>query len=229
MQKRTKRKYVFGNLICSSKDQVRRSIGEIRTGYALGETVTAPDHLAILHDLLRCHVESAQKIGPGIARFFVEDAPDHPSTCFWVERTDGTKTDFGVPACLDSAAKLNCQALRQVVRTVTEEFKRSRINDLGKFKSDFSGEEFDGVAAHVHHPIPFDQIAAEFAVAESLALEELWTVSVDAKSGPAWRDPSLPDRFLIHHNKFPLQLVHWRENLSSIKIADAASKGDANL
>lgn len=184
MQKRRKRKYVFGNLICSSKDQVRRSLGEIRAGYALGETVTAPEHVAILYDLLRCHVDSAQKIGPGIARFFIEDAPDHPSTCFWVERVDGTKTDFGLPACLDSAENLNCQALRQVIRSDVEKFRKSRIDDLGKFRSDFSGKEFDGAAAHVHHPVAFDQIVAGFAVAESLVLEELWTVSVDAKSGP---------------------------------------------
>jgi hypothetical protein len=97
---------------------------------------------------------------------------------------------------------------------------------LGKFRSDFSGKEFDGAAAHVHHPVAFDQIVAGFAVAESLVLEELWTVSVDAKSGPSWRDPSLPGRFLTHHSKFPLQIVHWKENLSSIKIADAGFNGD---
>jgi tellurite resistance-related uncharacterized protein len=44
------------------------------------------------------------------------------------------------------------------------------------------------------------------------------TKSCDACSVPVWTDPGLPARFLEHHSKYPLRLVHRRENLSDIKL-----------
>lgn len=196
-------------------------MGEIRAAYSPGETIADPTHLRAVTDLLQCHVDRAQKIGAGIKRLFVDSAPDHPSLCFWVERVDGVATDFGVPSCLQGIGTLNRQSFRQIIRPVIEDFKRARIGNSPTFASDFSGTTFWVSVAHVDHEVPFDGIIAKFAALEDFSLEtRLLTVSQDACSVPVWLDRALPGRFLNHHARYPLRLVHKLENLSDIKLAN---------
>ena len=195
-------------------------MAEIRAAYSPGETITDALHTRAVMDLLQCHVDRAQKIGAGIKRLFVDYAPDHPSLCFWVERVDGVATDFGVPSCLQGIGILNRQSFRQLVRPVIEEFKQRRTGTSVTFVSDFSGASFSVSEAQVDHETAFEDILAGFAAAEGFSIEtKLLTMSRDACSVPVWIDPTLPDRFLQHHAKFPLRLVQRRENLSDIKLA----------
>ncbi len=200
-------------------------MAEIRAAYAPGETITNALHQKAVTDLLQCHVDRAQKIGAGIKRLFVDHAPDHPSLCFWVERLDGVATDFGVPSCLQGIGILNRQSFRQLVRPVIEEFKHRRTGASATFVSDFSGASFSVSEAHVDHETAFEDLLAEFAAAEGFSIEtKLLTMSRDACSIPVWVDPTLPDRFLQHHAKFPLRLVSRRENLSDIKLVKKAQR-----
>lgn len=197
-------------------------MSEIRATYKLGETISEPDHVRAVTDLLQCHVDREQKIGAGIRRFFVDEAPDHPSLCFWVERVDGHSTDFGVPSCLQGIGVLNRQSFRQLVRPIVEEFKQRRLGNSysATFISDFSGKPFPITEVHVDHEISFEEILKAFAQKERLSLEtQLLTVSQDACSVPIWVDEDMPNRFLRHHGNYPLRLVHKRENLSDIRVA----------
>ena len=200
-------------------------MAEIRSAYLPGETITDPVHIQAVTDLLQCHVDREQKIGSGIKRLFVDHAPDHPSLCFWVERFDGVSTDFGVPSCLQGIGILNRQSFRQLVRPVIAEFKQRRIGTSVAFVSDFSGATFSVAEAHVDHETPFDDILAEFATVEGFSIDtKLLTMSCDACSVPVWIDPGLRARFLEHHSKYPLRLVHRRENLSDIKLLKNATR-----
>lgn len=218
-----RRIYAFGDRTFTSRDKVRLWMGEIRAAYAPGEAITDPAHVRAITDLLQCHIEREQKIGAGIKRLFVDYAPDHPSLCFWVERVDGVATDFGVQSCLQGIGTLNRQSFRQVVRPVIEDFKRMRIGESLTFVSDFSGDTFSVDVAQVDHEVTFDDIIAAFAASEGFSVEtRLLTISRDACSAPSWLDPALPKRFLEHHAKYRLRLVHQRENLSDIKLARRA-------
>ena len=211
--------YTFGGRTFTSREKVRLWMGEIRAAYLPGETISDPAHRRAVTDLLQCHVDRAQKIGPGIKRLFVNFAPDHSSVCFWVERIDGVATDFGIPSCLQGIGTLNRQSFRQVVRPAIDQFRQNRVGNAPTFRSDFSGRTFPTCEAHVDHEVPFDEIIADFARSEGFALEtQLLTLSQDACSVPVWVDPKLPRRFLKHHANYPLRLVHRRENLSDIKI-----------
>jgi hypothetical protein len=202
-------------------------MGEIRTDYVPGQTITDAGHVRAVTDLLQCHVDREQKIGAGIKRLFVDYAPDHPSLCFWVERVDGGKTDFGVPACLQGIGVLNRQSFRQVIRPVIDAFRQRRIGNATTFVSDVSGKRFSIMEAHVDHEIPFDDIIASFANAEDISVEtQLLTMSRDACSVPVWIDAKLPRRFLKRHAQYPLRLVHRRENLSDIKLQKKRDESD---
>jgi hypothetical protein len=219
--------YTFGGRTFTSRAKVRMWMAEIRGRYAPGETIADPEHVRAVTDLLQCHVDREQKIGVGVKRLFVDYAPDHPSLCFWVERLDGVATDFGVPSCLEGIGILNRQSFRQLVRPVIENFRQRRIGTSETFVSDFSGITFPAIEAHVDHETGFDEILADFATAESLSINtQLLTRSCDASSVPVWTDPALPNRFLLHHSKYPLRLVHWRENLSDIKRAKSVASTD---
>lgn len=218
-------KYVIGSLTFSAKDKIRRYFGLIRNKYYTGQTIEDPDDLQAVSALLQGHVDRGQKLGPGIKRYFVDDAPDHPNaTCFWVERVDGTSTDFGVAACIAQIGTLNRQSLRECIKPQIAAYRKSRI-PVGNpcFTSDFSGDVFPISELHIDHKdTTFEEIVRQFAELESINIDtELLTLSVDACSGPRWRDPGIAERFYSFHQTFSLQMLSRVENLSVKKIADS--------
>lgn len=69
--------------------------------YPVGARVSETD----AHDLralLKRHDEVVEKTGTGVDHFVVERAPDgHAGKCFWIVRTDGSKTDVSFHHCLE--------------------------------------------------------------------------------------------------------------------------------
>ena len=213
-------KYQFGGKAFSSKSEVTKYVSGIRQALGNGGDVTDKEAVAVLTDLLRSHVEADQKIGGGIKRFFVAMSPNHPVTCFWLERKDGTKTDFGIPSCLNGPHHLNRQSLRMLVRKPVEAFRRNRIKHCGnEFVSDYSKRSFPVEEAVADHfPLTFEEIVVRFANAEGIDLDrEMLTQSRECRSEPTRCDAGLPKRFLDFHSQFGLRLVHSLENLSAIR------------
>jgi hypothetical protein len=66
------------------------------------------EHEPDLRALLKRHTEYQEKLGSGIAYFFVDVPGDpeakaklrNPGQCFWVCRRDGTKDDFSIKNCV---------------------------------------------------------------------------------------------------------------------------------
>jgi Protein of unknown function (DUF3223) len=219
MTKRSRKTYRFGEFEFTSKDSARRFFGEMRQNMGFGGPITNPGHILALSELLRGHVEYEEKVKCGVRQFLTAPAPDHNSTCFWIERKDGSTTDFGVGACVQSIGVLNRQSFRAIIRPQIYAFKDMRLAGCtDTFVSEYSGETFPISQAHVDHEIEFEEIVKRFATAEGIDLEaELLTVSCDARSEPKWRDESLAARFLEFHPKFRLRLVSKRENLSDLR------------
>ncbi len=232
MARVSKIKYRFGNQGFSAKSAVMEYCAAMRARYGIGIVITAPeDHLFLL-DLVSGHINSSDKAGVGIKNFFVQIAPEHGTTCFWLERVDGTKTDFGVKACIDAVSSLNRQSLREAIAPQMDAFKSRALAGCGDtFISAYSGRAYPVGEAVADHVRPFEQIISEFFAARGVDLStELLTRSVDARSKPTWRDPQLITDFLAYHSRHELRLVHARENLSEIKIENnAAAKAIQSL
>lgn len=214
-------KYRFGKEAFTSHDAVMKHAAAMRAKYGVGQTISAPDDIAFLLDLVAGHIHSNDKSGVGIARFYSDYAPEHASTCFWLERTDGSKTDFGVPACIKKIVHLNKQSLREAIAPQLAEFKTCKLATCTvSFVSEYSGKVFPVAEAVADHVETFDSIIARFFKERGMDINtEMLTKSVDATSSPVWRNPVLIDEFLVFHASFPLRLVHARENLSEIKKA----------
>jgi hypothetical protein len=58
----------------------------------------------ILFELLQRHPEAAEKIGVGVKRFYRSRSNIHPTSCFHLERFDGTTTDFSYVSCISGNA-----------------------------------------------------------------------------------------------------------------------------
>jgi hypothetical protein len=212
-------KYFFGSFSFTSQDAVKKHAALIRQRYQIGATISDPEDVAFLMDLIKCHAESEIKIGCGILRFYVSNAPEHPGQCFWIERSDHSNTDWGVPACLSGVGRLNRQSLRAAIKPQLDEFKMGVLSlCTDSFVSEYSGTVFPINEAVVDHVTEFDTIVQEFFTVKGVDIEsELLTKSTDQRSEPVWRDPALLVDFLAYHKTFPLRLVQWRENLSEIK------------
>lgn len=219
-------KYRFGKEGFTSQIAVMKYCADMRAKYVVGQTIDDPDDIAFLLDLVLGHIHSDDKSGKGIARFYSDYAPEHATTCFWLERTDGSKTDFGVPACIKKISHLNKQSLREAIAPQLAAFKAQKLAGcVDFFISAFSGKAFLVSEAVADHMEPFDSIVERFFRERGVDIAtEMLTRSVDATSCPVWRNPELIDGFLAFHSTFPLRLVHARENLSEIKKAANSSR-----
>lgn len=220
-------KYRFGKEAFTSQDAVMKHSAAMRARYGVGQTISDPDEIAFLLDLVAGHIHSDDKAGVGVARFYPDYAPEHTTVCFWLERTDGSKTDFGVPACIRKIGHLNKQSLREAIASQLADFKSQKLAACtDSFVSEYSGNAFPVAEAVADHVEPFDSIVERFFRERGVDINtEMLTRSVDATSSPVWRNPTLIAEFLAYHATFPLRLVHWRENLSEIKkAANAASE-----
>lgn len=56
-------------------------------------------HHSFLCSLVELHPRATEKIGVGIKHFTVEPAT-HGTRCFYITRTDGTRTDFSTGKCV---------------------------------------------------------------------------------------------------------------------------------
>lgn len=207
----------IGKLTFNSKDAAKKHAAAIREKYVPGDPVTDSADIQFLHDLIKRHVNASAKIGCGVKRFLVDTAPNGFSTCFWIERMDNSRTDFGVPSCLEDIGRINRRSLRHAIRHHVEEYKRRHLTG-DAFVSEYSGKTFPRDEAHVDHVIPFEQIVTEFFSANGIDLEkELLTESVDASETPKWKNQVHIDAFIEHHRHAPLRLVSAQENMSDIR------------
>ena len=114
-----------------TKGKATEHFKEMLNRLALGETLAGQDHLEMNALLLR-HPEASDKIGCGVQRFFV-DMTDHGTRCFWLERTDGSKTEFSYPSCISGRSPSLEQEFAEACREAVH-------HDLREAKKAFFGQ-----------------------------------------------------------------------------------------
>lgn len=82
-----------------SKSDATAYFKEMLNRYNDGDELNSDDD-TILFELLQRHPEADDKIGVGVKRFYRAKSPIHPTSCFHIERYDGTTTDFSYPSCI---------------------------------------------------------------------------------------------------------------------------------
>jgi hypothetical protein len=104
----------IGELVFQSKKDAKACFREMLGRYVDGQTIE-PGDAVHLEALMERHPEAEHKIGGGIKRFY-RDATDQPTSCFWIERTDGSCTDFSFHSCVDMKGKSLYQEFSEACR-----------------------------------------------------------------------------------------------------------------
>jgi hypothetical protein len=198
-------------------DYVRAEIhGASPDGEPLNE-----EHLGFMVALLRRHPWSDQKIGAGVARMWIEQNPDFPTRCFWLERADGTKTDFSFYQCLEDSSPLRDfkEACRHAVAPDVIEFKAEFFRRNPEACCPVTGEPMTFSTSHVDHAPPdtFDAILGEYVKSRSIDPAKVRFVAHgDGDIGSRFDDDRLEKDWVeFHDRRAKLRVISAVANLSA--------------
>ncbi|WP_412148239.1 DCL family protein [Curtobacterium flaccumfaciens] len=160
-----------------SKTAARADFKRIKDTLAVGDRVVDPIDDSKLREILERHPDYAEKVGDGIAYFFVDLTSRgdkwnvrRGAKGIWIHRTDGSDVDFSYVTCVDghsprSDAK---EALREAVEDRRLAYRASRFSGAGPAYSDLSGapisEPHD--ASVVYLDPTWEQLTFRFAESE---------------------------------------------------------------
>jgi hypothetical protein len=179
----------------------------------------------LLIALLERHPEAQQKIGCGIKRFCRKRTTEGTS-CFWLERLDGSSTDFSFRLCVAGKGKTLYQefaeACRSAVQPALNSAKQEHFakngNAQGKVQCEITGEWIASYESHVDHkkPMTFQVIVATFVSAHDIQItRELLSEPRDAQFTTTFVDTNVQEKFREYHHKLAsLRVIKIKHNLS---------------
>ena len=122
------------------------------SGYAVGDTVTDPKHHRMLTEVLERHPDFEEKVGAGVADFFIGRTQDAPGVHvgrdaigIWIRRVDGSTIDFSyITAIRQHSAKSDAkEALRSEVDHRRLAFRDAQFAEDGAPVSTLTGAVID--------------------------------------------------------------------------------------
>ena len=162
-------------------------------------------------NVLKQHENYDDKIGMG--------STDYKNRCFWLERMDGTKTDFSFIKCLSSANEHSdyLKACRKAVEYVVINFRDITFANNAIIYCPVLGVQITKNESHVdHYYVPFIKIAKDFF--ETLNQPPV-ILHGDGKIGVEFADKRLERNWIDYHNKYAkLRVISEKANLSLKKL-----------
>ncbi len=192
--------------------------------YRNGDTINEVDS-QFLWDLLQRHPDAPEKIGCGVKRFF-KNPTTKGTSCFWVERVDGTPTDFSCKSCVygkgNSLEQEFAEACREAVQPDLDAAKiahfKQHANAEGKVPCEVTGEMVAIYESHLDHkkPMTFEVIVKTFIASNKLTIKpSMLSVPADAQFVTTFLDEELRQKFRdYHHGVCDLRIVAAKANLS---------------
>ncbi|MEJ1937667.1 DCL family protein, partial [Nostoc sp. NIES-2111] len=192
--------------------------------YHNGQTVKNDDYNMLLA-LLERHPEADKKMGCGVKRIY-KDKTDMPTSCFWIERTDGSKTDFSYRTAISAKSKSLYQefleacrnAVQDDLKLTKEKFFDKFADEHGKIECAISGDKIAIYESHLDHrkPLTFQVIVNTFIAANDIEIKrEMLSISQDAQCQTTIVDVNIKDKFRRYHHKIAqLRIIKIEHNLS---------------
>lgn len=198
--------YKLNNIEFTSKNKVRQYVQDnILKQYPVKHDLSN-DHLEVIKDLLQHHPNREHKLGSGVKRVWLQPNKFNHKE-FWLERTDGSITDFSYLQCLTPSKKLNKvkQAMRRSIEWhvwgFREDYFKNHAVD-GLIDCPILGIKVDKYHAEVDHIAPdtFDAIANDFIKDYIPDLENVpITNNVDGLIGVEFTDKELEKKWYFFH------------------------------
>lgn len=193
--------------------------------YAPGEVVSNSGEVAVLRDLVALHPRADEKIGPGIAEFFIaytsqgdREHVRHGQTGIWIRDVDGNVRDFSYNTAIDEPTDqaIVKEALRNEVIDLRETLRESAFAG-GRVSCPRSGLAMDhwDQAAVVYEDPTWGELTAAFAAsAGGWGSLETNTGDGSVQIGRRLRDRALAEQWRIF----------WRANAHPVIVSKDAVK-----
>jgi len=219
----------IGHRVFPTQTAATKHFREILNSCELGDTIEG-DKARDLSAVLALHPDFEQKVGVGVRRYYVAKAPDHPTRCFWLERMDGSNTDFSLKSAITGSNTSTIQAVARAFREYLAPTlilaKRNHFDIHGRGTStekvvqcEVTNELISYEQAHLDHkpPSTFEVLVRNFLAARKLKpTEELIIRGGDAQSATRLADSSLGDDFVEYHRKVAdLRIIKSSANLAA--------------
>jgi hypothetical protein len=206
---------VVGGFRFATKTEARRYVADMLDSYSDGECVIGEDE-QFLRDLLDLHPEAMEKIGCGVSHF-TRDRDLRGGRCFWLWRTDGSKSDFSTRKALElkgSRSDLH-DALRCEVEGQRNAFLRSQFAGGARVVCAITGEALTEDGAHVDHHAPtFGEIARAFLAEEGIGPAASLPQMTSESTRRYFIDRDLAERWQrFHEQRAVLRLTTAQANL----------------
>jgi hypothetical protein len=189
-------------------------IHAVRDRYINGKSTVEDENF--LRDLVSIHPCAEEKIGPGIKRFSARRNMNNVG--FWIERVDGSETDFSFIACVDgdTLERTILLTMRKAIKHQVLPFREAAIAEGSACP--VTGEHLTSENCQVDHENPtFIEIARDFISSEG-GCECITTVSKEGQYGKDFADEEQKARWLEHHQASAnLRAVSKKANLSTLR------------
>ena len=148
----------LGRFTFRSKTAAIAALRATRDAHNDNTPILDDDAVDLLLGVVAAHPQVAQKVGVGITGFFVATSPDYPTRCFYLQRSDGSVTDFSWNESISPATPIN--RLRMACRNAIEDHKTAfkeatwPYADTTPRVCPITQEPFNRGEAHVDHQPP---------------------------------------------------------------------------
>ena len=208
-----------------SKASLKRRILEILYRYADGGRLDEGDFKFML-DVLKMHPDAVQKIGAGVEGMIVRTNPVFRNTQgFWIERVDGTSTDFSFLSCLNgesSPLKKFSNACRTAIYPFIREKKKEFFRERAMAVCPYTGITISMESCHAdhRHPMTFQHIMGSFIRERGIVVENarLKGDMVDGAISDVFDDIRLEMDWVNYHNaQADIQIVSMEANIGILR------------
>jgi len=165
----------------------------------------AEEDFSFLQELLTHHPWAAQKMGAGVKRIWIADS-GRKNRCFFLERVDGSRTDFSWLQCLSPKDyRLDFhKACRAVIEPVMNTFRLNFLRNNPRAVCEVLKVPLNLGNSHCDHKAPntFLVLVEDFLREGNLVLnEDLFLLHQDGMIGCCFASASLAAGWLAYHNQ----------------------------
>lgn len=188
-----------------SKSEATAYFKEMLNRYHDGDELN-PEDDEILFELLQRHPNTDEKVGAGVKCFYRDPSPIHPSSCFHLERIDGTTTDFSYTSCISGNPPTLSQQFYEACRYAVS---RGLIDKKVKLFKDAGGTMLCGKTgtqltiheAEYRHTTPsFREIVRDFISDYNISVSPTQlTHSSDMQYVTKFADSTIENLFIKYH------------------------------
>lgn len=206
-----------------TKTSLKRMCRELLAKYPAGSIIYDTQDINFLITLFSKHPEAEEKQGIGIRTILTIKNPQFNSTCFAIQRVDGTIVDISYHTCIDGAPTPLAEvkkACRRAIQPIILDFRQTVY--FGHDTCEFTGEVLYPDNTHIdHYDLTFKDLFNEWMTDKSIPdlHSKINHEAIKTFSGETcFTDPTISADFISFHNdNTHLRAVSATANLSILR------------